>query len=107
MPIKVALTHFSDYMQAVGRSPRTISMYVQAITRALQAMELSDGDWTSVTPIDLAEWRRKRAAVAKPATVNLEVDALRQFYRWSVGEGIPERPQALVGSARLRRRPSR
>ena len=45
-------------------------------------------EWISVTPIDLAEWRRQRAAVAKPATVNLEVDALRQFYRWAVEEEL-------------------
>ena len=83
-----ALSLFSDYLNAAGRSPRTITAYVQAITRALEAMDVSGDEWASVTPIDLAEWRRQRAQVAKPATVNLEVDALRQFYRWAVGEGL-------------------
>ncbi|MDA8345796.1 MAG: hypothetical protein M0Z66_09970 [Thermaerobacter sp.] len=46
----------------------------------------NDG-WTSVTPIDLAEWRRLRATNAKPATMNLEVDALRPFYRRTWGRG--------------------
>ena len=83
-----ALRRFADDLQAAGRSPRTAIAYIQAITRVLSAMELFDDGWGSFTPIDLAEWRRQRAAIAKPATVNLEVDALRQFYRWAVGEGL-------------------
>ena len=82
-----ALSLFRDHLQAAGRSPRTLAAYTQAITRTLETMGLID-EWISVTPIDLAEWRRQRAAVAKPATVNLEVDALRQFYRWAVEEGL-------------------
>ena len=88
MTTQDALSLFRNNLNAAGRSPRTITAYLQAITRALSAMELSDDGWAAVTPIDLAEWRRQRAAIAKPATVNLEVDALRQFYRWAMGEGV-------------------
>jgi len=83
-----ALSRFAGDLAAAGRSQRTVNAYVQAITRALAAMDLCDSRWSSTTPIDLAEWRRQRAAITKPATVNLEVDALRQFYRWAVGEGL-------------------
>ena len=83
-----ALRTFSEDLSAAGRSPRTVTAYVQAISRALSAMNLTGDEWTAVTPIDLAEWRHNRMEVAKPATVNLEVDALRQFYRWAVEEGL-------------------
>ena len=83
-----ALSRFAEGLSAANRSRRTIIAYSQAIARALQSMDLGDDGWVAATPIDLAEWRRRRALVAKPATVNLEVDALRQFYRWAVGEGL-------------------
>ncbi|MDA8345791.1 MAG: hypothetical protein M0Z66_09945 [Thermaerobacter sp.] len=47
----------------------------------MQAVDLAGDGWDPVTPIDPAEWHRRRAASVKPATVNLEVDALKQFYR--------------------------
>ena len=83
-----ALKFFRVHLLGAGRSPRTITAYVRSVRRALQAMDVGDDGWEAVAPIDLAEWRRQRASTAKPATVNLEVDALRQFYRWAVGEGL-------------------
>ena len=84
------LERFRDDLRAAGRSDRTTGSYLHAIVRVFAAVGVGSKDdaWTSITPIDLAEWRRMRAATTKPATVNLEVDAVRQFYRWAVREGL-------------------
>ncbi len=92
-----ALSRFAEDLSAAGRSPRTVTAYLQAIARALAAMNLAVDGWISVTPIDLAEWRRQRAAVTKPATVNLKIDAL-----WSGGAVGPSH-----GRCRRCRRPRR
>jgi site-specific recombinase XerD len=90
MQLDDALLRFRAHILASGRSVRTADGYEEAVRRALASMGVQ---WASVTPIDLAEWRRRRAESVKPATVNLEVDALRQFYRWALSEGhVPDDP---------------
>ena len=52
------LQRFGEHLSTTGRSQQTITAYTQAVTRVLQATDLGDDGWISVTPIDLAEWWR-------------------------------------------------
>lgn len=84
--VKVHLSVFESWLASRGRSERTIKTYVQALSRTLGSLEATA--IKDVTPIDLAGWRRQRASEAKPATVNVEIDALRQFFRFSLEAGL-------------------
>lgn len=74
---------FSDHLRSLGPSPKTVSTYALAVARALSSL----GNPVEVTPVDLAEWRR-RSSKAKPSTVNLEIGAVRAFFRWAAEAGI-------------------
>jgi len=80
------LDGFADHLSAIGRSPQTVKGYVAAVARVLG--QVGGENLSSVTPIDLAEWRRSRSGAARPATVNLEIDAVRQFFRWAHASGL-------------------
>lgn len=84
--IKVHLSAFESWLASRGRSERTVKTYLQALNRTLGSLGVTA--ITDVTPIDLAGWRRQRASEAKPATVNVEIDALRQFFRFSFEMGL-------------------
>lgn len=90
-----AVLTFEEHLISRGRRPSTVRSYGATVRRVLT--QLSGEDLEDVTPVDLAEWKRHRTAVAKPATVNLEIDALRQFFRWAHSEGIiPSDPSARL-----------
>jgi len=80
------LVGFKSHLQVLGRSRRTVEVYSLAVERVLHSLNLDEV--ADVTPIDLAEWRRRRSAEAKPSTVNLEIGAMRQFFRWAVSYGL-------------------
>lgn len=72
---------FEVSLREQGRSLKTLEAYRLAVVRV--ASTLGDPEIGGVTPIDLAEWRWEQALTARPATVNVEIDALRQFFRWA------------------------
>lgn len=97
--VDAAIAAFALDLEALGRSPKTVEAYTSAVRRVLNSLkdgahELSLSD---ITPIDLGEWKRHRVAAAKPATVNLETDALRQFFRFLQASGsIPTDPSTRL-----------
>lgn len=73
----VAVERFSRHLAALHRSPHTQRLYVGTVRRWFAA----GGVPGHVDGALLARWLATRRLSCKPATVNLDVKALRAFYR--------------------------
>lgn len=77
-----AIGDFSDYLTALGRSPRTVD------TRAtwLRLFAATTPDPWAVTRRDVVAWMAHQTW--KPATRASAHQSLQQFYRWGIEEGL-------------------
>ena len=69
---------FRTYLLALRRSPATVAAYLAAVAR-WQAFAGLDGLGDTDPLLRFLAWRRKRVG---PASVNLDISALRTWFRW-------------------------
>lgn len=72
---------FAWHLQLAGRAPATQRLYLAALDRWAAAV----GDVRDPDPAGRASWLRSRRAQLAARSLNLELAALRAFYRWAVG----------------------
>lgn len=78
-----AVERFARHLAVLHRSPDTVRLYLGAVRRWLAA----GGTVGHVDGALLARWLARRRDCCAPATVNLDVKALRAFYRCQHGWG--------------------
>lgn len=76
--VGVVVERFDHYLRGIGRSPDTRRLYVGAVRRWLAAGGLPGHVDARTLQVFLAQ----RRDVLAPASVNVELKALRAFYRW-------------------------
>lgn len=74
---QAAVERFARYLVALQRSPHTVRLYLGAVERWLVA----GGEPGHIDSDRLARWLGRRRATVATNTVNLDVKALRAFYR--------------------------
>lgn len=99
---QAAVERFDRYLSGMGRAGTTRRLYVGAV----RAWLLAGGAAGHVDGARLARWLALRRERCKPATVNLDIKALRAFYRAQVefGQATPADVRRLP---RQRRVPAR
>lgn len=80
---QAAIERFARYLAARQLSPHTQRLYVGAVDRWMRA----GGAPGHVDQLALARWLATRRASLAVNTVNLDLKALRCFYRWQAASG--------------------
>lgn len=84
------LAEYEQYLWSTGKKANSINTYAQAMRSFSRWYEDSTGEVfspSSITPIDIAEYKRWLMNTKKPATINKAMAALRIFCKWAVSEG--------------------
>jgi integrase/recombinase XerC len=109
---------FSTSLQAEGKSPNTLRLYLGAVDKLAQWVRENDGpdDPCELTRTDLALFMAAMSKEWKPSTCSLNFRALQQFFGWLVREeeidrspmermrppGVPEQPVPVLTDEQLR-----
>jgi site-specific recombinase XerD len=104
-----ALTGFTLYLRAKGRSPKTVSSYTEAI-RALDVWRTQLGRDDEIATLTKDEFRAFIVSITdrglKPSTARARYASLRQFYKWLHEDGyIDTDPTAGVSPPKLPKHP--
>jgi site-specific recombinase XerD len=115
-----ALTGFTLYLRAKGRSPKTVSSYTEAV-RALGEWRTEQGREDDLLTLTKPEFRAFIVSITdrglKPTTARARYASLRQLYKWLAEDGyietdptagvsppkVPKRPVAVLTDDELRR----
>ncbi|SHE99327.1 integrase/recombinase XerC [Desulfofundulus australicus DSM 11792] len=88
----MGLDGFIVHLKGCNCSLRTITAYTGALRSFMRWLEDTTGspfDPASVTPLDVADYRRYMLnRNRKPATINLHLDALSSFFSWVASNGL-------------------
>ncbi|MDK2888467.1 MAG: hypothetical protein PWP72_1345 [Thermoanaerobacter sp.] len=88
----MGLDGFVEYLKNRNCSSKTITAYTGALRCFMKWLEDTTGspfDPASVTPLDVADYRRYLLnGNRKPATVNLHLDALSSYFSWAASSGV-------------------
>lgn len=99
---QVAVERFARYLAAMHRSPNTCRLYLGSIGRWLSA----GGAPGHIDSVALSRWLAARREAVATATVNLDIKALRAFYRLQASWGdVTEADLRKI--PRMRRQPRR
>lgn len=99
---QAAVERFSRYLAVMHRSPNTRRLYLGSIGRWLRA----GGAIGHIDSMALSRWLAARREVVSLATVNLDIKALRAFYRLQASWGdVPDADVCKI--PRLRKPPQR
>jgi integrase/recombinase XerC len=109
---------FSTSLQAEGKSPNTLRLYLGAVDKLAKWVEANAGpaDPRQLTRTDLALFMAAMSKEWKPSTCSLNYRALQQFFGWLVREdridrspmermrppSVPEQPVAVLTDDQLR-----
>ncbi len=96
--MKNSLEQYEKYLQKNGHSSGTARSYggdLRKFVRWYQEIEGRQPDIKSISPLDLAEFKRHLINIGqKPTTVNRAIMALSSFFRWAVGQKLLEQNPA-------------
>ncbi|MGB9804549.1 tyrosine-type recombinase/integrase [Desulfofundulus sp.] len=88
----MGLDGFIVHLKSRNCSLKTIAAYTGALRSFMRWLEDTTGspfDPASVTPLDVADYRRYMLnRNRKPATINLHLDALSSFFSWAASNGM-------------------
>lgn len=88
-------SRFALFLRTVGRSPATVQLYNDSVRAylAFAVAALADGHDHAAA---LQRWLATRRDAVRPSTVNIDIKALRAYYRWLEIIGADEwRPLVL------------
>jgi len=100
------IKEYCRYLELAGKSGRTVSSYRQDLLNlAGWAQEmLGEAKLTTLTPLDLQEYRRQLIEHCKPATVNKAMVVIKAFCRWAEANGqLSQSPALALKSVRAAR----
>lgn len=92
---------FSRFVRYLDAAPQTIATYARALRRF--RVWLNQNGITSPAREDVIAYRDSLRATRKPATTQLYMAAVRQFFRWTAEEGIYPDVSANLKGAKISR----
>ena len=107
MDNSTAFEKWLTYLDAQGKSPRTVAAYRRALNHFTQwnvSLFGQEPDLSAIMPRDVRDWKGYQQTVeqAAPATINQRLVALSRFNRWAIKQGLsPDDPTEEIRSVRL------
>lgn len=84
-PYRPVISSFKLHLNAEGKSPKTVRVYIEAVQWFAAAHLLTrggKGDWSAVTADDVREWMVFLLETYSDSYANNQYRALQQFFRW-------------------------
>ena len=97
LPVSTALSN--RWVAYLDAAPKTIETYARAIRQFI--CFLSEQDIVQPTRTDVLAYRHYLSQGKKPATVQLYLMAVKQFFKWTAQEGLYPNISSNIKGAKL------